>query len=420
MGRFMTGAATAAHQVEGNNTNSDCWVMENIPHSSYDEPSGMAVDHYHHFKEDIDLLADAGLNAYRFSIEWARIQPTKDTWDEKEIAHYREVIEYCISKDVTPIVTLHHFSSPKWLITEGGWENPEVVEYFRSYVARMAEEYKDILSYVCTINEANMRLQLAGLIKDMMARMSKDTSNVQVGFNAVMENQKLMMMETAKAFGVQDPRTVANFVSQCSPEGDLLVMKAHLAAKEELKKICPDVKVGLTLSLHDIHSVPGGEKMAEENWKEEFLHYLPYIENDDFLGVQCYTEKWFDENGVLPPNPEKPVTQMGYADEPEAIGSVIRTVAKDYKGTIIVTENGIATEDDNRRCEFIKEALDSVEECVKDGIPVEGYMYWSLLDNFEWQKGFAKTFGLIAVDRSTMIRKPKKSLEVLGNYKNEL
>ena len=155
--------------------------------------------------------------------------------------------------------------------------------------------------------------------------------------------------------------------------------------------------------------------MAEENWKEEFLHYLPYIEKDDFLGVQCYTEKWFDEKGVLPPNPEKAVTQMGYADEPEAIGNVIRTVAKDYKGTIIVTENGIATENDERRCEFIKSALESIEECVKDGKQVEGYMYWSLLDNFEWQKGFAKTFGLIAVDRKTMIRKPKRSLEVLGS-----
>lgn len=412
---FMIGAATAAHQVEGNNINSDCWVMENIPHSSYDEPSKDAVDHYHHYKEDIDYLAKAGLEAYRFSIEWARIQPEKDSWDEKEMEHYREVIEYCISRNIVPMVTLHHFSSPKWLITLGGWENPEVVDYFETYVRRIAEEYKDILSYVCTINEANMRLQLAGLIKDMVARMSKDTSNVQVGFNAMMENQKLMMMETATAFGIADPRKIANFVSQCTPEGDVLVMKAHRAAVKVLKEVCPNVKVGLTLSLHDIHWVDGGEEIAKKNWDEEFLHYLSYVEKDDFLGVQCYTEKWFDANGVMPPAPDKTVTQMGYADEPEAIGNVVRTVAKSFKGDLIVTENGIATADDDRRCEFIKAAVNSVKECVKDGIPVKGYMYWSLLDNFEWQKGFAKTFGLIGVDRETMIRKPKKSLAVLGS-----
>jgi beta-glucosidase len=416
---FMIGAATAAHQVEGNNTNSDCWAMENIPHSSYDEPSKDAVDHYHHYREDIDLLAEAGLDAYRFSIEWARIQPDKDSWDEKEIQHYRDVIEYCRKKKVEPIVTLHHFSSPKWLISLGGWENPEVVSYFERYVRRIVTEYKDILTYICTINEANMRLQLQALIKDMMARMSRNTANVQVGFNAGAENQKLMMMETAAAFGLQDPRKVANFVSPCTPEGDLLVMKAHRAAVKAIREICPHAKVGLTLSLHDIHWKEGGEEEAKANWNDEFLHYLPYLEGDDFLGVQCYTEKWFDEHGVMAPDPDRNVTQMGYVDAPRSIGNVVKTVARSFQGDLIVTENGIATSDDERRCEFIREAVDSVKECAKEGIPVKGYMYWSLLDNFEWQKGFSKTFGLIAVDRETMERKPKKSLKVLGELNRD-
>ena len=131
---FMVGAATAAHQVEGNNVHSDYWVQENIEHSSFVEPSGEAVDHYHRYEEDIRLLAEAGLNTYRFSIEWARIQPGPDTWDEAEIEHYRKVIDCCLANDVKPIATMMHFTSPAWVIGKGGWENPEVADWFAAGV----------------------------------------------------------------------------------------------------------------------------------------------------------------------------------------------------------------------------------------------------------------------------------------------
>ena len=118
---FLVGAATAAHQVEGNNTNNDCWAQEQMKYSSYLEPSLDAVDHYNRFEEDIRLLAEAGLNAYRFSIEWARIEPQEGVFDDSEIEHYRSVIECCKRHGVEPIVTLHHFSSPVWMIKKGGW-----------------------------------------------------------------------------------------------------------------------------------------------------------------------------------------------------------------------------------------------------------------------------------------------------------
>lgn len=422
---FMLGAATAAHQVEGNNIHSDYWAQEQLPHSIFDEPSLDAVDHYNRYEEDIKYLAEAGLNTYRFSIEWARIQPEPDMWVQEEVAHYLEVIKCCKRNKVTPIVTMHHFSSPKWLICEGGWESPDVVEKFAVYCKRLVEEIGQELEYVCTINEANMRLQLAALIKDMMKRMSGgiqgdtgkvDESNVQVGVNMMPENIKLNMMETAEAFGIKDPTKVHTFVSQCTPEGDLLVMKAHKAARDAMKSVCPHLKIGLTLSLHDMQPYPGGESFAEKEWDEEFLHYLPYIKNDDFLGVQCYTRKRFDENGVTAPSKDVRRTQMGYEDYPLGIANVVRAVAKDFKGELIVTENGIATQDDERRCEFIKEAVEGIQGCIDDGIPVKGYMYWTLLDNFEWQKGYSKTFGLIAVDRKTQQRYPKNSLKVLGSF----
>ena len=421
---FMLGAATAAHQVEGNNVGSDYWIMENLEHSVFVEKSGSAVDHYNRYEEDIDLLKKAGLNAYRFSIEWARIEPVEGQWNEKEMEHYIKVIDYCLANGIEPVVTYHHFSSPAWLITKGGWESPEVVNYFERYARYVTEHVAGKVKYVCTINEANMRLQMAFLIKDITERMSKQSEiqnqegSVQVGVNLSQNQSQMMMsmMETAKAFNIDDPRKVANFVSQASEEGDLLVMKAHNAARNAIKSVDPSIQVGLTLSLHDIQCVDGGEENAKKAWDDEFTHYLPYIEKDDFLGVQCYTRKIFDANGANSTLETGPKTQMGYEDYPMGIVNVVRRCAEEFKGAIIVTENGIATSDDERRCEFIKEALTGLNDCITEGIKLKGYFAWSLLDNFEWQKGFSMTFGLIAVDRNTMERTPKNSLKVLGSF----
>ena len=421
---FMLGAATAAHQVEGNNVDSDYWIMENLEHSVFVEKSGLAVDHYNRYEEDIDLLKRAGLNAYRFSIEWARIEPVEGQWNEKEMEHYIKVIDYCLANGIEPVVTYHHFSSPAWLITKGGWESPDVVRYFERYAKYVTEHVAGKVKYVCTINEANMRLQMAFLIKDITERMSKQSEiqnqegSVQVGVNLSQNQSQMMMsmMETAKAFNIDDPRKVANFVSQASEEGDLLVMKAHNAARNAIKSVDPSIQVGLTLSLHDIQYVDGGEENAKKAWDDEFTHYLPYIEKDDFLGVQCYTRKIFDENGANSSFETGTKTQMGYEDYPAGIVNVVRRCAEEFKGNIIVTENGIATSDDERRCEFIKEALTGLNDCITEGIKLKGYFAWSLLDNFEWQKGFSMTFGLISVDRNTMERTPKNSLKVLGSF----
>ena len=162
---FLIGAATAAHQVEGNNIRSDLWAMEHMKHTSFLEPSLDAVDHYHRYEEDIRLLSDAGLNAYRFSIEWARIEPEEGQFDPAEIEHYRKVIACCKAHGVEPVVTLLHFTSPKWLIERGGWEAESTVDYFKRYAVKVVEALGDELHYICTINEANMGLQLAAISK---------------------------------------------------------------------------------------------------------------------------------------------------------------------------------------------------------------------------------------------------------------
>ena len=421
---FLIGAATAAHQVEGNNIHSDYWAQEHMKHTSFAEPSGDAVDHYNRYEEDIRLMADAGLNCYRFSIEWARIEPEESVFDEQEVAHYRSVIRCCRDHGIEPLVTLHHFTSPKWLISKGGWEADTTPGYFARYARYIMEQLGSELNYVCTINEANMGIQIAAIsqryVRQMMAKAqaAKTDGTVQVGLNLekMMGNRKAMAAETAEIFGTP---TAEVFVSGRTEHGDQLVMQAHMAARAAIKEAAPHVKVGITLSLHDIQTVPGGEEQAKKEWDDEFMHYLPAIAEDDFLGVQNYTRSQIGADGQLPAPEGAELTQMDYEFYPEALENVIRAVRKEFKKDLIVTENGIATADDSRRVEFIRRATAGVQNCIADGIPVKGYCYWSLLDNFEWQKGFSMTFGLIAVDRSTQTRYPKESLAYLGSFCGE-
>ena len=418
---FFIGAATAAHQVEGNNIHSDYWAQELLPHTSFAEPSGDACDHYHRYEEDIRLLAQAGLNAYRFSIEWARIEPEEGQFDEAEIEHYRKVIACCKANGVEPIVTLHHFTSPAWLIRKGGWEAESTIEYFRRYAAYVTEKLGGELRYICTINEANMGLQLAAISKRYMlmaqqaaqAKSAEGTVQVGMNFEKMMENMKFAAMENAQVFGTPQPQI---FVSSRTADGDILVFRAHQAAKAAIKALYPDMQVGITLSMHDCQATEGGEAAAAAEWDEEFRHYLPYIRDDDFLGVQNYTRTLFGPQGQLPAPQGAELTQMEYEFYPQALEHVLRRVHEDFKGNLIVTENGVAVADDSRRVEFIRQALAGVEHCVNDGLPVKGYCYWSLMDNFEWQKGYAMTFGLMAVDRATQQRHPKESLAFLGSY----
>ncbi len=407
MKKFLIGAATAAHQVEGNNIYSDCWAQEQMNYSSFKEPSLACVDHYNRCEEDIRLLAEAGLNAYRFSIEWARIEPREGEFSEEEIGHYRKVLECCRQYDIEPIVTLHHFSSPKWLISRGGWESENTVDYFVRYVKFVIARLGNFMHYVCTINEANMGVLIAAAAKRLK-------NSLQIGLNTAefQERTALIERENQTVFGVKNP---AVFLSMRSKAGDNVIIKAHQKAREAIKEIVPSLQVGLTLSLHDVQAEEGGETLAEEEWEREFLHYAPFLKEDDFIGVQNYTRTVMGKDGALPGIGK--TTQMGYEIYPEALENVVRRVYHALKIPVLVTENGIAADDDSLRCEFIDKAFSGLKNCLADGIPIKGYLHWSLLDNFEWQKGYCMKFGLIGVDRSTKERLPKRSLFHLGKKK---
>lgn len=411
--KFLLGSSTAAHQVEGNNIHSDFWAQEHMKYSTFKEKSLAAVDHYKRYEEDIKLMASAGLNAYRFSIEWARIEPKEGMFNGEELEHYKKVIRCCYENGITPVVTLMHFSSPAWLISKGGWGSEKVVEYFGRYVNYVTKNLNEDLPYICTINEANMGYQLKKVAEDF--KNNNKNGDAQVGINIDIKKIILGMFEQGKIFKCS-PFNVKTYLTPREQAQEVYVMKAHQKAKEIIKKNMPNTKVGLTLSLYDYQPIDGGEELANKLWYEDFGFYLPYILNDDFLGVQNYSRKIVTKDGKLPPAKDVKVTQMGYEDYPQAIGHVLSKVSKEFKGELIVTENGIATSDDDRRCEFIKEAVEGIKE---SGVDIKGYFHWSFIDNFEWQTGFSKTFGLVSCDRSTMTRTPKKSLYVLGEqFKN--
>ncbi|MDQ1914127.1 family 1 glycosylhydrolase [Paenibacillus sp. GD4] len=405
---FLIGSSTAAYQVEGNNTNSDFWAEEHAEGSPYADKSGDAIDHYRLYREDIALMASLGLKAYRFSIEWARIEPAPGLYSRSAIEHYRGMILACREHGLVPIVCLHHFSSPQWLMRCGGWVSPDVPERFARYCEFVFTELGTLIPYALTFNEINLPTMLRGIF-------TKIGMVPPVGIDVASWSAPEWRVDAARLCGT----TVNNYVTfhMISDEAKIELLKeAHRKARETIKRISPQTQVGWSMALSDIQSVPGGEAEAEARWKLVFEQFVDAMEGDDFFGLQNYSREVYGPEGALRPAEGAELTQMKYEYYPEALGYVIRKVAKALPTMpIIVTEHGVATDDDERRSEFIRRGLYGLQSCLDEGIDVRGYMHWTAFDNFEWQAGYGMTFGLIAVDRATQERKPKESARVLGS-----
>ncbi|QIK71088.1 glycoside hydrolase family 1 protein [Propioniciclava coleopterorum] len=384
---FLWGAATAPHQVEGNNLNSDFWANEaRVPGM---ERSGDACDSYHRYAEDMDLLADAGFTAYRFGLEWARIEPEEGLLSRAELAHYRRMIDAALDRGLTPVVTLQHFTHPRWFAEAGGWLAPDAVARFTRYVEAVCP-ILDGVEWVVTMNEPNMLSMMAALQRDMLAQ---------------------------QASGQWQSPTVDNARPAQLPAPDVEIgerlVAAHHAARAVLRART-DAKVGWSVANRAFEARPGAEaKLAELSWVWEDL-YLAGSAGDDYVGVQSYSSQWVGPDGVEP-HPEHPDnTLVGTAYRPDALAMAIRHTHAVTGLPVLVTENGIATAEDDRRIAYTSDALRGVAAAVADGIDVRGYLHWSLLDNYEWGH-WRPTFGLVAVDRATFARTPKPSLAWLGS-----
>jgi beta-glucosidase len=386
---FLFGASVSAHQTEGGNTNSDWWWWEHLDSTPCREPSGDACDLYHRYREDVATLAGCGLRAFRFGIEWSRIEPAEGEFSQAELDHYRRMLEACRERGVTPVVTFHHFTVPRWLPDQGGLAAPAFPSLFERYCDRAAGALGDLIGYACTINEPQGLGSSGWLLGANPPGHTDDRDGAQRAVDHLLDAHRM---------GAAAIRSRAG------------------------------IPAGLTLALPDLQyedgAHPGSTSLELESKVADW--FLELARDDDFIGVQSYTRFRFGPEGSRSPGFDwsdtlreleetDQTTQMGYEIYPPAIGSAIRRAAAGCPGVpIMVTENGIATAHDERRIAFMEAAIREVHACLAEGIDVRSYLYWSWLDNFEWGLGYGPTFGLVAVDRRTFARHPKTSAEWLG------
>ena len=380
---FLWGAATSAHQVEGDNKNSDWWAWE-PGHVKNGEVSGKSGDQYHLFEEDFNLVKKLNHNAHRLSIEWARIEPEQGKFDQTEIEHYRKVLTSLKEKNIKVMLTLHHFTNPMWFYKLDGWEKRENLKYFVRYAELVAKELGSLVDFWITINEPLVYVD-------------------ESYFRATRPPQKKSYW-----LGYMVLRNMAH---------------AHRQVYQAIHRVIPFAQVGVA------HNVSSIQAYRKHSWKDQFIellidkavnhHFLNLAGMDcqDFLGLNYYqhvrirkTEKTrlvFDQADAM----DKDTNDMGWEIYPHGIFNMLLDLS-DYNKPIYITENGLAADDDTVRQRFIVGYLKEIYHAIKAGVDVRGYFHWSLLDNFEWDHGFNPRFGLIHIDYQTFKRTAKPSAEL--------
>lgn len=378
---FLWGAATAAHQVEGNNIHSDWWVWEQKGGGA--ESSGKACDHYHRFEEDFHLAKKLNHNAHRLSIEWARIEPEEGNWDEKEIKHYQKVLRSLKDKKMQTFVTLFHFTLPLWFAQKGGFEKRENIKYFDRFVDRIAYFLGDLVDFWLTINEPN----------------------IYVGASYLSGNWPPQRKNLLKALNVY-----------------FNLARAHKMAYRSVHNIEKDAKVGMAANISTYHSFGGYFVGSLVSQITKFLindsFYFLTGGYHDFLGANYYffhnfslkdlslirklNSKSMEETMLL----ER--SDLGWPIYPPGIYEVAMDLRR-YRLPIYITENGVADAEDKYRERFILNHLQWLHQAIEDGADVRGYLYWTLMDNFEWVSGYKPKFGLAEVDFKTQKRKIRPS-----------
>lgn len=319
--------------------------------------SGQAADHYNRFRDDFALAKKLGHTAHRFSIEWSRVEPKRGNWDKREIAHYREVLHELRRLGLVSFVTLHHFTNPVWL--KSGFENPESVERFGRYVEKVVEELGGLVDFWITINEPMI-----------LALKRYWLGSWPPGVERAPWRVWLVVRSLARA---------------------------HRLAYQIIHKRLPKAHVGVAQ-----HFVARLSPLADWWFNHSFLRKTRGTH--DFIGVNYYFPRvvvgW-----------SGPRSDMGWPIVPAGLTDVLLSV-RQYKKPIYVTENGVADAQDRLRADFIRDHVRAIEAAQALGADVRGYLYWSLLDNFEWDKGFGPRFGLVEVDYKTMERRVRPSAYV--------
>jgi beta-glucosidase len=394
---FIWGAATAGHQVEGNDSNSDNWFLEQLQPTLFAERAGDADNSLELWQLDLDLARAFNLNAYRFSLEWSRIEPEPGQFSIAMLDHYLRIIEGCRARGLQALVTFNHFTVPRWFAARGGWTNPEAPALFERYCARAARHLAVAIGHATTLNEPNLLrlLDWMGLPK------------------AMLDLQRAMLDAAARTLGV--PKfTSANAANREDADAmQMNLLEGHRRGRLAIKGVRPDLPVGLSIAVIDDQAV-GEHSRRDEKRTQVYGAWLEAVKGDDFVGVQNYERARIDEHGALPPPEGTARDGMGREIYPPSLANAVRYVHERTGRPILVTEHGLCTDDDAQRAAFIPAALSHLAEAMADGLPVLGYVHWTLLDNFEWIFGYKPKFGLCAVDRQTFKRTPKPSASVLA------
>lgn len=381
---FLWGVATSGHQTEGGNTTSDTWFAEHVTPTVFREESGPACDGFHRWRDDLDLVAGLGLSAYRFSVEWARVEPVEGEFSAEALDHYAAIVDGCVERGLAPVVTYNHMTAPHWFAMRGGWLDPGSAEAFARYCGALTDRIGDAIAYAVTLNEPNLpRLLTWAPIPDQVRDLERAT-----------------LEAASRAAGVERYR-LANVA--LPEEFDALedgMAAAHTAGRAAIKARRPDLPVGLSIAVVDDQAVGDGTKIRDQKRTDLYARWLRQAVDDDFVGVQNYERTRYDANGPVPDESNV---------HPSSLGNAVRYCHAEAGVPVLVTEHGMATDDDTRRAAFLAPSLDGLRAAIDDGVPVLGYLHWSLLDNFEWIFGYDLKLGLVAVDRETFARTPKPS-----------
>ncbi|MBI2019506.1 glycoside hydrolase family 1 protein [Candidatus Daviesbacteria bacterium] len=369
---FLWGAATSAHQVEGNNTHSDWWQWEQD--KPFDLRSGRACDQYNRFEQDFDLIKQLNHNAHRLSIEWSRIEPKEGEFNQTEIDHYKKVLKALKDRKITVMLTLWHWTLPVWVADKGGWENGATVSYFERFVRKIVPEISDYVDLWITLNEPGVYIYETYIERAWPHSKKSTWGQVKTFLNLTSAHKKVYKYLHSK-FPAGKPVGIAN---------NILSFESN--HKHSFKE-------QLSVVLNDLFA--------------NHLFYFFTRGAHDFLGINYYFHIRFKDKYLTPNKKDlaqqtHDVSDLGWEIYPEGIFEVLTDLADDIP--IYITECGIASTNDDRRNRFLISYLQEVARAIKAGVNVRGFFYWSLLDNFEWHLGFEPRFGLVEMDYSTMER----------------
>jgi beta-glucosidase len=395
-GKFLWGVATSAFQLEGS-PYAD-WTSWDVILAETPE----VTQHYDLYKQDLNLLKELGVNSYRFSLEWSRIQPHEGVWDNEALAHYQEIIDILLQNNIEPMVTIHHFTHPLWFIKKYPWHEDGSAQKFMHYAEKVASVLKGV-KYWITFNEPYVLL-LGGYLEGCMPPGLRDV-------NLAVKALKNILTCHGMLYDMLHRQNKETMVSVAHNMAALAPWNRWSPADRMLAKIA---KHFYNHSLLDAFLT--GIVKVKFPLQQELSIEVPIKGKLDFFGVNYYTRVHirfnpFKKMGVELRHRDIDgygLTDMGWEVHPRGLEKVLRYALR-LNVPLIITENGIATRDSDKKVRFMKRHVDVIEKCLKNGLDIRGYFYWSLIDNYEWLQGLDSRFGLYRVDFKTLKRIPTQA-----------